>query len=279
MSLKSLYFIGLCLLCTACYQDVEGCLDVNASNLDLDADFSCPNNDCCTYPSLSLAVTQLLNGERIRSDSFYRDAANNQYRLNLLRYYLTELVLNEANGNVVTPVDFVEFGLVSPAGDTSFQLLNDNLVLISSASSSSQSFGNFLGAEVSQSLSGKLGVDGLYRQVFPASAPANHPLSFQANRMHYGRDSSYLQLKLEYELIQGADTLRRAVNVLGTQEVVLLFPGNYAIPRGVNVTIEVEAELAILLSGIDLAGENSSIVNQLIANAPAMWTVTDLVGN
>jgi hypothetical protein len=279
MTKKFLYLFIVATTFTACYQDVEGCLDVNASNLDLDADFACLNDDCCTYPTLSLSVTHRYNGEEIRTDSFYRDAANNQFRLNRLRYYWTELVLNEADGDVITPVDSVEFGLVPSLGDTTFQLLNDNLVLISTATSESQNFGVFRGADGSVSITGKLGVEGLYSQVFPASAPANHPLNFQEDRMYYNQDSNYLQLKLEYDLIQGSDTLSREINVLGAQDMVLLFPGIVTIPRGINVTVFVDAETDILLNGIDLAADNDEIVNQLIANAPVMWTVTELLGN
>lgn len=263
---------------TSCYQDVEGCLDFNANNLDLDADFACLD-DCCTYPTLGMSVTHLYEGEALRTDTFYRDAANNQFRLTRLRYYWTELVLNEESGDVVVPVDSVEFGLVLSPGDTVFQLLNDNLVLISSATDALQEFGVFRGAEGSVSITGKLGVDGLYSQVFPASAPANHPLGFQEDRMYYTQDSNYLQLKLEYDIIQGSDTINKEVNVLGVQQLELDFFGTVAIPRGFNVTVAVEAEVAALLNGIDLTADNEPIVNQLIVNAPAMWTVTALTGN
>ena len=63
------------------------------------------------------------------------------------------------------------------------------------------------------------------------------------------------------------------------QGLDLTFPAIFTIPRGVNVSVAVDAETATLLNGIDLTANDESIIQQLLANAPVMWTVTDLTDN
>ena len=50
-------FLFICLACcfAGCYEPIEGCLDVRATNFDLNADRSCPDN-CCEYPELRLKL-------------------------------------------------------------------------------------------------------------------------------------------------------------------------------------------------------------------------------
>jgi hypothetical protein len=73
---------------TGCNTRIQGCLDVNADNFNLNAEQSC--NDCCTYPSVALSLTQKW-GERnyANTDTLY-DINGHAYRINSLEYFLSE---------------------------------------------------------------------------------------------------------------------------------------------------------------------------------------------
>jgi hypothetical protein len=66
---------------------VEGCLDINASNFDLNADRACP--DCCTYPSVFLTLSQKWVDRNFALTDTLRDIHDRPYRINDLKYYLS----------------------------------------------------------------------------------------------------------------------------------------------------------------------------------------------
>ncbi|MEL6140822.1 MAG: MbnP family protein [Bacteroidota bacterium] len=218
-------FFAYCLLfslLTSCYEPVEGCLDVNAENYELEADDPCPNDGCCTYPELSLSISHLWNGDALRTDTFYRDDFGNAFQLTRLRYYWSELGLAQMdNSSEISLLDSMEFGLFTEMGDTVFQNLNSNLVLIDNLSNSSLSVGTFRSIGNVTSLIGQLGLRGDYSSVVPGILSSSHPLANQEGRMHFGADTSYVQIKLEYDLIVGADTSSRDIKLLITKYIYL----------------------------------------------------------
>jgi len=66
---------------------VEGCLDINASNFDLNADRAC--TDCCTYPSLFLTLSQKWADSNFFLTDTLLDIHDHPYRINDLKYYLS----------------------------------------------------------------------------------------------------------------------------------------------------------------------------------------------
>lgn len=79
-----------------CNTRIQGCLDVNAANFNLNAEQSC--DGCCTYPSLSLSLTQKW-GERNFStmDTLY-DIDGKAYKLNSLVYFLSDWTWVDGQG-------------------------------------------------------------------------------------------------------------------------------------------------------------------------------------
>jgi len=275
--LLSRIFPGLALLfvLSACYENVEGCLDVNAANYDLDADVPCPD-DCCTFPNLGVEVNHFWQGEALRTDTFYRDAANNEFRFTRLRYYWSELTLRLADGSSLFPQDSVEAGLLGTSGDTVFQFVDDNLVLLASTSSADQSIGVLRVDQAATGLDGTLGLTGTYRDIVPSTLPSGHALNFQDGQLHIGSDTAYLQLKLEYDLISGGDTIARAINVPGSQSLSLDFGGGFTLPRGFDIIVSTAAETATLLNGLDLSGSDEELATALATNAVGSWFVVEL---
>jgi len=268
-------FFPLCLLLsllTSCYEPVEGCLDVNAENYELEADDPCPNDGCCNYPTFSLSVSPLWNGSSLRTDTFYQDNFNNEFRLTRFRYYWSELSLELAGD--ATPLvlqDTMEFGVLTETGDTTFQNLNSNLILIDHPGSTNLSVGNFRSVGTISSLTGQVGLRGDYRSVVPGTLSSSHPLANQEGRMHFRGDSSYVQMKLEYDIVVGSDTASRVVNVFGNQELNIPILNGFAMPLGTDFSLSFSLELASLLDGINLGEDEVSLAEDLETVSTSNW--------
>lgn len=71
----------------SCVSRVEGCLDVAASNFDFSADRSC--EDCCTYPLLSILLSQKWNDRNFSTTDTLMDKNGLTYKINDLKYFLS----------------------------------------------------------------------------------------------------------------------------------------------------------------------------------------------
>jgi len=75
------FFIG------ACNTRIEGCLDLYASNFDLNAEKSC--TDCCTYPSVSLILSQKWEDRNFSVSDIFYDGSDQPFRIIDLKYFLS----------------------------------------------------------------------------------------------------------------------------------------------------------------------------------------------
>ncbi len=86
-SLTFLTLVAGLLLLTGCVTRERGCLDIAASNFDLDADQAC--DDCCVYPVATLTLTQQYDGFNFRiSDTLY-DTNGSPYKIRDMKYILS----------------------------------------------------------------------------------------------------------------------------------------------------------------------------------------------
>ncbi len=88
-----------------CNTRIEGCLQANAENFDLNAEKPC--DGCCTYPSMGLSLSQKW-GERnfANSDTLY-DIHGAPYKIQDLSYFLSAWKWTDENGATYT-VDSVK---------------------------------------------------------------------------------------------------------------------------------------------------------------------------
>jgi hypothetical protein len=98
-----LFFVIFALVTlNGCNIKQEGCLDIAAENFDLDADKPC--DGCCTYPSVSLSLSQKWNDENFNRDTSvtYPDKDGQHYKIIDLRYLLSSFVWIDENGENYT---------------------------------------------------------------------------------------------------------------------------------------------------------------------------------
>ncbi len=93
---------GCFLLFAGCTSRVEGCLDIAASNFDFSADKAC--DGCCTYPSLSISLSQKWNERNFSTTDTLMDINGHPYKITDLKYYLSSWSWKDA-GNMKYTVD------------------------------------------------------------------------------------------------------------------------------------------------------------------------------
>ncbi len=100
-----LLVLGYLFLATGCNTRVEGCLDVAAANFDLNADRAC--QDCCTYPVISISLSQKWNDRNFSTADTLLDSNGKLYRINDLKYFLSSWSWIDS-GNITYTVDSAE---------------------------------------------------------------------------------------------------------------------------------------------------------------------------
>jgi len=250
-------FLTLCLT-TACYEDNIACLDADATNFDILADEAC--TDCCVYPSFSIDANRMWGAEALSFDTTYQDVAGNGFSLISFRVYLSELGLIAGTTELPAPENEVEVGVISGT-DTVLTTVNANLILISAtASSTTSTVGELrLGTDSLTQLLGTFGLGDDFTAVYPPSAPAASPLSTQVGLLNFNDGEGYLTASAEYVLTATNDTVR--VDVRGLQPFTLDFPGPLEPLRGVDLTLELEADYQRIFATIDLTGEESTVAD------------------
>lgn len=94
------------LLQTGCVTRERGCLDIAASNFDLDADRAC--DDCCVYPIATLTLTQHYEGRNFNINDTLFDIHGMPYRIRDIKYILSDWSWTDEQNNSYT-VDSTNF--------------------------------------------------------------------------------------------------------------------------------------------------------------------------
>jgi len=79
-----------------CNTRIQGCLDVNAENFNLNAEQSC--DGCCTYPSLALSLTQKWGDRNFALTDTLFDINGQPYRISGLVYFLSDWTWLDGQG-------------------------------------------------------------------------------------------------------------------------------------------------------------------------------------
>ncbi|MEO0775089.1 MAG: hypothetical protein AAF146_00920, partial [Bacteroidota bacterium] len=164
----------------ACYEPVEGCLDIFASNYEADADQQCPDDPgCCTYPELRLVVSQVWGDTTFSYDSvFFSNGSPDSLRMVQVIYYLSEVELVGAEGSL-RMINRVSGDL----GEGTAVELTDDFLIVDFIKGRNYTWGNFNTAGSYDSLRLRLGLAPSLTAAVPTSFPDDHELSLQADSL------------------------------------------------------------------------------------------------
>lgn len=242
----------------ACYEEVEGCLDVAAKNYSVDADVICPD-DCCLYPSLKLILnhrvgTPAQSSALVYLDSIYQDALGQPFRLQLMQYFLSNFELIRPTGEPVRVTDQLAIQAYNSDGSLSDHSLIDDYLLINPSFSRSLSVGEIKASGTFEAIRFSLGLDELANATNPSSVEEDHPLGVQEEQMYISKDQGYdfIKLGLLRDTIS-TDTIPDIVGINGAANRIdyfLSFGQPFDLNPGFNITLTLHIDYGIWLSSI-----------------------------
>jgi hypothetical protein len=91
--------LGSLSLFQSCITRTPGCLDLDATNFDLDADKAC--DDCCTYPSLVLSLSQKIEGNNFNASDTFRDINQQPYFIKDIAFMVSDWKLISSDQEMI----------------------------------------------------------------------------------------------------------------------------------------------------------------------------------
>ncbi len=254
-----LIFISLIFIFIACYENREGCLDVNATNFDVSADLRCA--DCCTYPLLRLNILHRIKDAQL--DTFYNLMIDQAITLDSIhfftikniRYYISDVKLKRADGTLVGVNNEIELSITAPNSDTIPFFEEDNFALISRRTPRNSNIGtlsqngDFVGVQF------KIGLAENINQTNPNLVPLTHPLHI-SGEMYDTLSSNYIFNQIELFRTAEVDTTPTVVNIIGDKYMEIIdldFPFNTDI--GFNITLTIRVDYREWFKQIDIENE------------------------
>lgn len=272
----------LILFSTACYEDIEGCLDINANNFDVTADVECI--DCCNFPTLELSVLHRISDPQL--DTFYNLPLNdsitldsiNYFIINDLKFYLSDIQLVKSDGTAIGVTDEIQLINTSET-DTISTFVEDNFALISRRSPRASSIGTIIANGDFSGIRFKVGLSETANTANPNLVPTNHPLFFDEGEMYFNADSGYVFNRielLENTLLVDTTIVDTTLIEIGLNEnlrnIVLDYP--FSLSLGFNTSIILQIDYRDWFELIDFQNDSpSTIVTKIMENLPNSFDI------
>ncbi len=263
---------------TSCYEPREGCLDINATNFEVDADRACSN--CCTYPVLKFAVSHKLTADSETNlnynDSVYVDGAGNAFRVKNIQFYISNVRLMREDGTEVRPSGLVETTIVEANGDRRDTMIANDIALVNRSTFSDYNLGTFVTEGKFTQIKFDLGLQSLANQALPSSLPTGHPL--RASGMYVNADTGYVFNRLEwFNSAAVSDTTTTLLKVATEQyrrEVTLSIAGSGNVLEGFNVRIRLRINYLTWFENVNLKSDPpATLATKIMNNAANSFSV------
>jgi len=246
-----LLLLLLILLFNACYNPREGCLDLRATNFEVDADRPC--NRCCTYPQLLLVFEHKVQKDSAANLTYttatYRDGAGNSFRIRDIQFYVSNARLVRADNSEVFPTDSLTVRIQPPGGTPQTATIADNVALVNRNNFSPAEMGTFLTTGSFAKVRFTLGLQPVQNQVLPNSLPdsvVNHPL--ENTGMYINPDTGFVINRLQlFNDLNQTDTTFTTFRLLQQDTVPVELP----IPNPFNLVEGRDLRVIIRINYLD----------------------------
>ncbi len=245
------------ILISACYEPVEGCLDPDATNYDVDADDSC--DDCCNLPTFSILMSYLVDGESYTDGDTFR-VSSQGLMIEDFHFFISDIQLIDSEGNEIPYED--QFLLFDESGNS--ELVTEDFKYFSSS--------QFRGTLED------LRYDGLVDQIQFSVGLEDRINSYDKDSLDINTELSkvpdefYLSETLGYEFysFQIRDTMDNFVqtsenNAFPLIDVSVDLEGEM-ISRGFNGDINLFIDFGLLFDGINLTIMSEEEILNIIKN-------------
>lgn len=240
-----------------CYEPRVGCLDIQATNFEVDADWAC--QDCCKWPETRLrffhrAAYPDTSVNFTLLDSVYMDISGNLFRIGEFKFLIGNLRLVRPDGAEISLINQIPVRRFQPDGSLKPDSLINDILLLRTGTTALLDAGNFREAGQFVALRFDVGVSENANLTDPASLPTTHPMNPENSGMGWDPARGYEFQRVE--LLAGSnpqDTARTRVKLWGfTQSRTVELPLALNIPEGKHLELDVQVDYLKWLSGIEV---------------------------
>jgi len=255
------YIFLLNFIAISCYEPIEGCLDLRATNFAVDADDPCSN--CCQFPMLKLAVLHKVYDAPLDTffnliylDSVYQDGAGNDFRVQNIQFYISNLRFVRADGTEVPTQDSLSVEIIGEDGNAETVRVLDNFALANRDVFSEFDLGTFIADGTFDRIRFEVGIARPANVSFPAAFPADHPLAEE--NMFVNTDTGYIFNQMVwFNSANPADTTAIQLDIatepfLRTVEL----PLEVAIIEGFDVIVTLQVNYTAWFDNVDLRNDD-----------------------
>ena len=252
----------LIFLTIGCYEPVEDCLDIRATNYAVDADNPCP--DCCSYPEIIMnfshrAIEPDTSFNLVLIDSVYEDGANNPFTIKEIQFFISNLRVIAESGVEVGVSDRVEISIPLPDGEVTLDSIEDNFALVDPSDFRASTIGTFASPGTYTAIRFTIGIEEPANQADPDALPEDHPLT--TPDMHWSLDSGYVFNRIElFNDTTAADTIPFIIEIGGvgqTREVSLDFGQTFRLDNGFNLSLTLQIDYLSWFSTVNVKEDSA----------------------
>ncbi len=263
---KVLFLLSILLIIASCGEDIEGCLDPEATNFDPSADATC----CCEYPQLIFRISYdnyVGDSAAFALNRVYSDVDGTPYYVNDLGMYLSDFELVRANNSVEMVLDTIEVTLQ----DGTLTTLQDDFIILRNnvfryAIGTTNISGDF------SKIRFKIGLNQIASQVNPESVETTHPLSADKNLYENG---TYINNQIAIIADTSAIDMITNYNIIDNTISVEL-NHNFTVNSGFDTEIKINADLKKLLDTVDFQNDDyDAIISKIITNTSDIFTIVE----
>lgn len=249
----SLSFFSILLFCTACYEPIEGCLDIKSSNYEVSADRAC--DSCCVFPNFNLNIDQVFGGEDFSlGDTLINDVGN---ELVLTDYYIILSDFRLENSGVVYTVDDstqVNCGMTS--GTENYEV--NDLIYISN-SSSFTTIGTWKDPGQFEGINFLIGLSDCYHDAGIDDIQSDSKIA-DIDTL-YSTGLGFKTMSFEF-----SDSI--TIDFIGKQGTIVASKStNTSNVAGSAFSLDLDIDFGVWFSGVDLTESNELTKAKLIQNA------------
>ena len=279
--------LGVWMLCSTCYTPIEGCLDINATNYQVDTDRSC--GGCCTYPDLTVdfqhkVVLPDTVYNLVYEDSTYFDGAGNAFSIRNIDLYFSEAHLVRPDGSILQVTDTLQLPVEQADGSVQLEVIEDNFTQVNPGVFGQKTMGKILGSGSFNQVQFKLGVPDPANLVAPVEFPLEHPLADTA--LYIDQTEGRLFYRIDLFRIQGqADTIETRILISGSDQLRTLElpvdePAEFYLDPGRAPKIELRIDYLTWFRDVDLVTDPPSLIaEKIVNNATQSFSVINVTAN
>ena len=264
-------------LLASCESPTRGCLDIEATNLDVSADKPC-KDECCTYPDLICNVSQEFDGVSYTQDKVYPDDFGDSFRIKNVAFYLSGFQLSKGgiDYRITDSVTMKVFG--ANPGDTLDEKFIDDYVLVRRFPVA-QEVGKFKTSGVFDQFRCYLGLEPESNKIVPRYAPLSHPLLKQMDSLWLNRDDKFVWMQIVLSKDKNPDTTPDTLRFTAADfgGVPFQISSNTALEHitGFDFNFILRVDYKKMFSGIDFANTGSAVwKSKILANLSTTFGVT-----